>query len=65
VVVTNVVITQGKIKGSYTAEKMLEFCRRGTLSAAQMVLGIDKNLPYVARQVRRVWHRLALRVLLC
>lgn len=42
---------QGKIKGSYTADKMLEFCRRGTLSAAQLVLGIDKNLPYVARQV--------------
>jgi hypothetical protein len=34
---------------------MLEFCRRGTLSAAQLVLGIDKNLPYVARQVS--WHR--------
>ncbi|WIA44621.1 hypothetical protein OEZ86_007339 [Tetradesmus obliquus] len=45
-----VVNLQGKIKGSYTADKMLEFCRRGTLSAAQMVLGIDKNLPYVARQ---------------
>ncbi|WIA24133.1 hypothetical protein OEZ85_013728 [Tetradesmus obliquus] len=45
-----VVNLQGKIKGSYTTDKMLEFCRRGTLSAAQMVLGIDKNLPYVARQ---------------
>eukprot|EP00775_Hariotina_reticulata_P007291 gene7291-7504_t len=45
-----VVNLQGKIKGSYTSDKMLEFCRRGTLSAAQLVLGIDKNLPYVARQ---------------
>ncbi|KAF8055283.1 PAS2 [Scenedesmus sp. PABB004] len=45
-----VVNLQGKIKGSYTADKMLEFCRRGTLSAAQAVLGIDRNLPYVARQ---------------
>jgi hypothetical protein len=34
---------------------MLEFCRRGTLSAAQTVLGIDKNLPYVARQVRHAF----------
>jgi hypothetical protein len=42
---------QGKIKGSYTAEKMLNFCRRGTLSASQLLLGIDLNLPYLARQV--------------
>eukprot|EP00877_Chromochloris_zofingiensis_P010870 jgi/Chrzof1/6036/Cz17g03070.t1 len=45
-----VVNLQGKIKGSYTADKMTEFCKRGTLSARQMVLGIDKNLPYVLRQ---------------
>jgi hypothetical protein len=43
---------QGKIKGSYTASKMLEFSVRGTLSSAQLVLGIDKDLPYLARQVR-------------
>jgi hypothetical protein len=42
---------QGKIKGSYTPEKMLEFCRRGTLSPSQLLLGIDQNLPYLARQV--------------
>lgn len=42
---------QGKIKGSYTASKMLEFSVRGTLSSAQLVLGIDKDLPYTARQV--------------
>jgi hypothetical protein len=42
---------QGKIKGSYTADKMIEFCRRGTLSANQLVLGIDKDLPYALRQV--------------
>jgi hypothetical protein len=42
---------QGKIKGSYTADKMVEFCKRGTLSARQMVLGIDRDLPYVMRQV--------------
>jgi hypothetical protein len=41
---------QGKIKGSYTADKMIEFCKRGTLSARQMVLGIDRDLPYVLRQ---------------
>jgi len=46
-----VVNLQGKIKGSYTAEKMIEFCKRGTLSARQMVLGIDRDLPYVLRQV--------------
>ena len=45
-----VVNLQGKIKGSYTADKMAEFCRRGTLSARQMVLGIDRDLPYVLRQ---------------
>jgi hypothetical protein len=51
---------QGKIKGSYTAAKMVEFCRRGTLSARQGVLGIDRDLPYALRQVavlRRVIHR--------
>lgn len=42
---------QGKIKGSYTPDKMLEFCRRGTLSSTQLLLGIDQNLPYLARQV--------------
>jgi len=47
-----VVNLQGKIKGSYTAEKMIEFCKRGTLSARQMVLGIDRDLPYMLRQVR-------------
>jgi hypothetical protein len=41
---------QGKIKGSYAAEKMLEFVRRGTLSARQQVLGIDRDLSYVLRQ---------------
>jgi hypothetical protein len=46
-----VINLQGKIKGSYTAEKMLEFCRRGTLGGAQLVLGMDRNLPYNARQV--------------
>jgi len=46
-----VVNLQGKIKGSYTADKMIEFCKRGTLSARQMVLGIDRDLPYVLRQV--------------
>jgi hypothetical protein len=46
---------QGKIKGSYTADKMIEFCRRGTLSARQLVLGIDRDLPYALRQVRRAW----------
>jgi hypothetical protein len=48
---------QGKIKGSYTPEKMLEFFRRGTLSASQLLLGIDQNLPYSARQVRRAGAR--------
>lgn len=42
---------QGKIKGSYTPDKMLDFCRRGTLSSSQLLLGIDQNLPYLARQV--------------
>jgi hypothetical protein len=46
-----VVNLQGKIKGSYSASKMVEFSRRGTLSAAQLILGIDKDLPYVSRQV--------------
>ncbi len=44
-------ILQGKIKGSYTCDKMAEFVRRGTLSASQLVLGIDRNLSYIARQV--------------
>lgn len=48
---------QGKIKGSYTAEKMLEFCRRGTLSSSQLLLGIDQNVPYLARQVSKQWGR--------
>lgn len=48
-------LVQGKIKGSYTPEKMLEFCRRGTLSPSQLLLGIDQNLPYLARQVSRAW----------
>lgn len=30
---------------------MLEFCRRGTLSSSQLLLGIDQNVPYLARQV--------------
>jgi hypothetical protein len=46
-----VINLQGKIKGSYTAEKMQEFCRRGTLGGAQLVLGMDRNLPYNSRQV--------------
>jgi hypothetical protein len=46
-----VVNLQGKIKGSYTTDKMVEFCRRGTLGGAQLVLGLDRNLPYNARQV--------------
>jgi hypothetical protein len=46
-----VVNLKGKIKGSYSASKMLEFSRRGTLSSAQLILGIDKDLPYVSRQV--------------
>ncbi|KAI8472520.1 MAG: hypothetical protein J3K34DRAFT_503549 [Monoraphidium minutum] len=45
-----VVNLQGKIKGSYTADKMMEFARRGTLSAEQLVLGIDRDLPYALRQ---------------
>lgn len=50
---------QGKIKGSYTASKMFEFSVRGTLSNAQLVLGIDKDLPYTARQVGATnWARL-------
>lgn len=47
-----VINLQGKIKGSYTAEKMIEFTRRGTLGGAQLALGMDRNLPYNARQVR-------------
>jgi len=45
-----VVNLQGKIKGSYAADKMVEFVRRGTLSARQLVLGIDRDLPYILRQ---------------
>jgi len=47
------VCLQGRIKGSYTPVKMMEFCMRGTLSSTQLLLGIDHNLPYLARQVRR------------
>lgn len=32
---------------------MLEFCSRGTLSSSQLLLGIDRNLPYLPRQVGR------------
>lgn len=42
---------QGRIKGSYTPVKMMEFCMLGTLSPTQLLLGIDHNLPYLARQV--------------
>ncbi|KIZ05139.1 hypothetical protein MNEG_2822 [Monoraphidium neglectum] len=45
-----VVNLQSKIKGSYTADKMMEFCKRGTLSGRQLVLGIDRDLPYLLRQ---------------
>ena len=51
-----VVNLQGKIKGSYTCDKMAEFCKRGTLSARQMVLGIDRDLPYMLRQARVSCH---------
>jgi hypothetical protein len=51
-------ILQGKIKGSYTADKMIEFCRRGTLGGAQLVLGLDRNLPYNARQASPIPHLL-------
>jgi len=45
------VCPQGRIKGSYNPVKIMEFCMRGTMSSTQLLLGIDHNLPYLARQV--------------
>ena len=38
---------------------MLEFCRRGTLCPTQLVLGIDRDLPYALRQEAAFYRPLA------